>query len=100
MRTRNVVRWPWLSHSTMPPWPPMILATSARPRPEPFVFVVMNGSKTDARLKAAAHAVAEAIPGARHRVLAGQTHNVSPAVLTPAVVEFLAGSTAAASARR
>ena len=62
--------------------------------------LVMNGSKTDARLKAAAHAVAEAIPGARHRVLAGQTHNVSPAVLTPAVVEFLAGSTAAASARR
>ncbi len=32
----------WLSHSTMPPWPPMILATSARPRPEPFVLVEMK----------------------------------------------------------
>ncbi len=45
MRTRKVVRLCWLSHSTMPPWPPMILATSARPRPDPFVLVVMNGSK-------------------------------------------------------
>ena len=34
----------------------------------------------------------EAIPAARHRELAGQTHNVKPAVLAPAVVEFLTGS--------
>lgn len=52
--------------------------------------LVMNGSKTDARLKGAARAVAGTIPGARHRELAGQTHNVSPRVLAPAVVEFLA----------
>ena len=59
-----------------------------------FAFIrvpalVMNGSKTDPRLKDAARAIAESIPGARHNELAGQTHNVKPDVLTPAVVEFL-----------
>ena len=29
----------------MPPWSPMILATRARPRPEPCAFVVTKGSK-------------------------------------------------------
>jgi hypothetical protein len=38
-------------------------------------------SKTNARLKAAARAVASAIPRAQHRQLAGQTHNVNPGVL-------------------
>lgn len=50
--------------------------------------LVMHGSRTDARLQTAAHAVAAAIPGARHQVLAGQTHNVRPNVLVPALVEF------------
>ncbi len=54
--------------------------------------LVMNGSKTDARLKEAARALAQTVPGARHRELAGQTHNVSAAVLAPAVVEFLTGA--------
>ena len=53
--------------------------------------LVMNGSKTDARLKKAAQAVAAALPNAKHVVLAGQTHNVNPRILTPAVVEFLRG---------
>ena len=61
--------------------------------------LVMNGSKTDARLKEAARAIAETVPGAQLRELPGQTHNVKPDVLTPAVVEFLTGSTAAVSAR-
>ena len=61
--------------------------------------LVMNGSKTDARLREAARAIADAIPGARHRELAGQTHNVKPGVLAPAVVEFLAAPTAATSSR-
>jgi pimeloyl-ACP methyl ester carboxylesterase len=52
--------------------------------------LVMHGSKTDARLKRAAAAVAGAIPGARARTLDKQTHNVSAAVLAPAVTEFLA----------
>jgi pimeloyl-ACP methyl ester carboxylesterase len=53
--------------------------------------LVMHGSKTDARLKNAADAVAEAVPNARHLTLAGQTHNVNPEVLTRALVEFLRG---------
>jgi pimeloyl-ACP methyl ester carboxylesterase len=56
--------------------------------------LVMNGSKTDARLKNAARAIAETVPGAQHRELAGQTHNVKPDILTPAVVEFLTRATA------
>lgn len=51
--------------------------------------LVMHGSKTDARLKEAAQAIAGVIPGARHRELADQTHNVKPGVLAPAVTEFL-----------
>jgi len=51
--------------------------------------LVMHGSKTNARLAQAATAAAAAIPGARARTLAGQTHNVAPAVLAPAVAEFL-----------
>lgn len=52
--------------------------------------LVMNGSKTDTRLKEAARVIAEAIPWATHRVLDGQTHNVKPGVLAPAVADFLA----------
>ena len=52
--------------------------------------LVMNGAKTDARLRDAARAIAELIPAARYRELEGQTHNVKPAVLVPAVVEHFA----------
>jgi pimeloyl-ACP methyl ester carboxylesterase len=61
--------------------------------------LVMSGSKTDPRLTQAARAIAEVIPGAQYRELAGQTHNVKPGVLTPSVVEFLTASTAATSSR-
>jgi pimeloyl-ACP methyl ester carboxylesterase len=61
--------------------------------------LVMNGAKTDPRLREAAQKLVEVIPTARHRELAGQTHNVKPAVLAPAVVEFLTGATATASPR-
>jgi pimeloyl-ACP methyl ester carboxylesterase len=60
--------------------------------------LAMNGSKTDARLVKAARAVAEAVPGAQHRTLAGQTHNVKPAVLAPVVVEFFTADPASALA--
>ena len=59
----------------------------------------MNGSKTDPRLKQAARAIAAVIPGAQHSELAGQTHNVKPDVLTPAVVEFLTAPIGATSSR-
>ena len=52
--------------------------------------LVMNGTKTDTRLKNAARSLADVIPGAQYRELAGQTHNVKPGVLAPAAVEFLA----------
>lgn len=61
--------------------------------------LVMNGSKTDPRLKEAARAIAEAVPAAQHRELEGQTHNVSAQALAPAVVDFLAPSPAAATSR-
>ena len=51
--------------------------------------LAVHGSKTDARLRKATQAVADAVPGARRLSLPKQTHNVSPAVLAPAVVEFL-----------
>jgi pimeloyl-ACP methyl ester carboxylesterase len=61
--------------------------------------LMMHGGRTQSRLKDAARVVAETIPGAQHRELAGQTHNVSPKALTPAVVEFLTRSVATASSR-
>jgi pimeloyl-ACP methyl ester carboxylesterase len=54
--------------------------------------LVMNGAKTDPRLREAARAIVDAIPAARHRELAGQTHNVKPGVLTPAALEFFTAS--------
>jgi pimeloyl-ACP methyl ester carboxylesterase len=51
--------------------------------------LVMNGSKTDARLRDAARTLANIVPRAQYGELPGQTHNVKPQVLVPAVVEFL-----------
>jgi pimeloyl-ACP methyl ester carboxylesterase len=56
----------------------------------PVPVLMMNGGKTDPRLREAAQTVASVIPGARYRELEGQTHNVKPGVLTPAVAEFCA----------
>jgi pimeloyl-ACP methyl ester carboxylesterase len=50
--------------------------------------LVMNGTRTDVRLRQAALALAGVVPGAQHRELAGQAHNVNPGVLVPEVVEF------------
>jgi pimeloyl-ACP methyl ester carboxylesterase len=61
--------------------------------------LVMHGSKTDPRLRDAARAIADVIPASRHRELPGQTHNVKPEVLAPAVLEFLTAPDAAISSR-
>jgi hypothetical protein len=53
----------------------------------------------DPRLREAAQAIADTIPAAQHRELAGQTHNVKPDVLAPAVVEFFTEPTATTSSR-
>jgi pimeloyl-ACP methyl ester carboxylesterase len=54
--------------------------------------LVLNGSKTDPRLKAAVRAIAQTIPQSQHAELAGQTHNVNTRVLAAAVRGFLNGS--------
>jgi pimeloyl-ACP methyl ester carboxylesterase len=60
----------------------------------PTPVLVMNGTKTDARLKAAAAAVAATIPGAHHIEVKGQTHNVQPAALIAAAGAFLTSAKA------
>lgn len=52
--------------------------------------LVLNGTKTDPRLKAAARVIADTVPGAQHAELAGQTHNVNPRVLVAGSISFLA----------
>jgi pimeloyl-ACP methyl ester carboxylesterase len=50
--------------------------------------LVMAGGASPAWLHNAARAIAQAIPGARYRILKGQTHGASPEVLAPLLVEF------------
>ncbi|MEU6579315.1 alpha/beta hydrolase [Nocardia sp. NPDC046763] len=49
---------------------------------------VIAGSKSPAWMRNANAALAQAIPGASHRVLPGQTHLVKAPVLAPALIEF------------
>ena len=48
------------------------------------------GSKAKPEMSKANAAIAEAIPGAGHRILEGQTHNVTPEALRPEIVGFFA----------
>jgi len=50
--------------------------------------LVIAGAKSMPVLRAAAQRLAEVIPGARVRMLPGQTHNVSATVLAPVLKEF------------
>ena len=50
--------------------------------------LIVGGGKSPAVLRRAVHAVAEAVPQARHRVLEGQSHNVSMTALAPVLEEF------------
>jgi len=75
------------------PYDAAVMTAFTIPRPR-FTSItrpvlVMNGTKTDLRLRAAARALSEVIPSAAYRELAGQTHNVSPKALAPVAVEFL-----------
>jgi pimeloyl-ACP methyl ester carboxylesterase len=51
--------------------------------------LVMDGGKSPHYMRNAARALSEALPNARYRTLPGQTHIVKPAVLAPAIQEFL-----------
>ena len=53
--------------------------------------LVAAGGASPANLRVAAKATAEAVPGAVHRELPGQTHDASPEVLGPVLVEFFKG---------
>ena len=50
--------------------------------------LVLTGGNSPAWMTNAGKAVAGTIPGAVHRVLEGQTHNVSPGALAPELLEF------------
>jgi hypothetical protein len=50
--------------------------------------LVLNGGDSPAWMGHAGKAVADAIPGAVHRVLEAQAHNVSPQAIAPELVEF------------
>jgi pimeloyl-ACP methyl ester carboxylesterase len=50
--------------------------------------LVLCGGKAAPEMRAAQEHVARAIPGAEHGVLAGQTHQVSPAALEPEILRF------------
>lgn len=56
--------------------------------------LVIAGEKSPPVLRAAVQAVADTLPGARHRVLKGQSHNVSMKALAPVLAEFFAAETA------
>jgi pimeloyl-ACP methyl ester carboxylesterase len=56
--------------------------------------LVLTGENSPAWMANAGKAVARTIPGAIHRVLEGQTHNVSPAALAPELLEFFIGRAA------
>ena len=48
------------------------------------------GSKAKPEMSKANAAIAAAIPGAGHRILVGQTHNVTPDALRPEIERFFA----------
>lgn len=52
--------------------------------------MVAWGGKAAKEMVAANEKVAASIPGAQHRVLEGQTHNVEPKAIAPVVAEFFA----------
>jgi pimeloyl-ACP methyl ester carboxylesterase len=54
--------------------------------------LVIAGGKSPAWLQNAARALAQALPGASHRILPGQTHIVKAGPLAPVLAEFFTGT--------
>jgi pimeloyl-ACP methyl ester carboxylesterase len=52
--------------------------------------LVINGERSDPRLRRAARALWEVLPDVQHRVLEGQTHDLAPGAVAPLLQEFLA----------
>jgi pimeloyl-ACP methyl ester carboxylesterase len=59
--------------------------------------LVAYGAKTAPSLKHGSRALAEVLPNATLRELAGQNHNVSASAIVPVLAEFVAGSTTLAA---
>ncbi|HVV18372.1 MAG TPA: alpha/beta fold hydrolase [Pseudonocardiaceae bacterium] len=53
--------------------------------------LVLSGGASPQFLQTAAKVTADAIPGAEHRTLEGQTHDVAAAALAPVLAEFFRG---------
>lgn len=109
MRRMVGVPWPFvLLMRAMPMWPkleavahtlrydarivldPSLLAERAATVRAPTL--VIGGAKSPERLRRAVAAVADAVPGAERRFLAGQTHAVKAAALAPLLVEYFAAA--------
>jgi len=60
--------------------------------------LVIDGEKTDKRLRRAVEEAVKVIPGAQRRTLQGQTHNVSADALVPVAASFLIGEKMACAA--
>jgi pimeloyl-ACP methyl ester carboxylesterase len=57
----------------------------------PIPALVMNGSESYPFMLQAGKTLAKAIPHAQYRVLEGQTHEVKPEAIAPALIEFFEG---------
>ena len=55
--------------------------------------LAIGGEKSPAMLRAAAEAVSMHLPNSQHKILAGQTHNVSQEVLAPVLIDFYKSKT-------
>ena len=53
--------------------------------------LVMDGGASPDWMHAGVRALANVLPNATHRTLAGQTHSADPAILAAALVEYFAG---------
>jgi pimeloyl-ACP methyl ester carboxylesterase len=92
----RLMPWIWLKLKAVAhtlPYDAAVMTGFRTPRERlrlvPCPTLVLNGTKTDTRLKAAARAVAATVPDAHHAELPGQTHNVNPGVLVAGTVDFL-----------
>ena len=55
----------------------------------PVPTLIVTGGESYPFMHEAARALVNAMPNARHRVLEGQTHDVSPEAIAPVLIEFL-----------
>ncbi len=98
----RLMPWIWRKLKTVAhtlPYDAVVMTGFRIPR-ERFIAIdrpvlVLSGTKTDQRLKTAARALGATVPGALHAELAGQTHNVNPAVLVAGSLDFLTGAASA-----